>query len=229
MKPNWQRLRRWTTRLACALALALFGYVAAGMIGGAIPVNAAWVQPREGVRIYVEDNGVHTGIVVPVSATGEGWSVDWSDLPAPDDLGDPRRAAHRWRAFGWGARAFYLDTPTWADVNPLTVLRAATGSTRTVLHAEAIAEPVIGAQVRSILLTPDQYRRLAAFIRATAMERGGRVHGYGSHDIFVEAHGRYSAFRTCNTWTGEALRAAGVRVGAWTPFPVTVMAWLPAN
>jgi uncharacterized protein (TIGR02117 family) len=225
MKRNWARVGWWAARVALGVVVVVLTYAVAGLIGGTIPTNPAWVQPRDGIRIYVEDNGIHTGIVVPVQAAG----VDWRDLPAPGDLRDPRFAGYGWRAFGWGDRAFYLETPTWADVRPLTVLRAAFGSTRTVFHAEAIPEPQTGKHVRALTLTPDQYRRLAAFIRATVVERGARVPGYGRHDMFAEARGTYSAVRTCNAWTGEALRAAGVRIGAWTPFPVTVMAWLPAN
>ncbi len=74
-------------------------------------------------------------------------------------------------------------------------------------------------------MTPTQYRRLAAYIRASFRDGGARYRGYAGYDAFYEANGRYSAVRTCNAWTGDALRFAGVRVGWWTPFPVTVMGW----
>ncbi len=48
----------------------------AGMVGGTIPSNASWTEPESGVRIYIESNGVHTGIVMPQAGSGE----DWSDL-----------------------------------------------------------------------------------------------------------------------------------------------------
>jgi hypothetical protein len=41
--------------------------------------------------------------------------------------------------------------------------------------------------------------------------------------MFYEANGPYSAFYTCNSWTGEALRAAGVKTGLWTPLSQSVM------
>ena len=47
--------------------------------------------------------------------------------------------------------------------------------------------------------------------------------GYGPADVFYEARGPYNAFFTCNEWTGEALRAAGVRMGIWTPFAQSIM------
>ncbi len=207
-----------------AVAAVLLAYALAGMIGGMIPANPRWHPPTDGVRIYVEDNGIHIGLVLPLAAAG----VDWGEVVRPEHLRDPRYANHRWRSFGWGDRAFYLDTPTWSDVNPLTIARAATGSDATVLHVDALPAPKLGPGVRTIMLRPEEYRRLAGFIRASFGEGRSR-YGYGSYDVFYPARGRYSAARTCNAWAGEALRHAGVRMGAWTPFPITVMAWLPPN
>lgn len=215
------RVRRWTGRLATALVLLILGYAVAGMIGGSIPANAAWVQPANGIHIFVEDNGIHTGIVMPVAAAG----VDWRATFPASDLGDPRYAGFDHIALGWGDRAFYVETPTWSDVSPVVILRAAIGSSRTVLHVEHVPATRAGADVGEIVLTPDQYRRLAAFVRETLGSGGKVAAGYGPDDAFYDARGTYSAIVTCNEWTGRALRRAGVRVGVWTPFPVTVMGW----
>ncbi|URW75681.1 TIGR02117 family protein [Sphingomonas donggukensis] len=205
---------RWIVALP---VLLLYLYGAAGMIGGLIPVNTGRATPTEGIRIYVEDNGIHTGIVLPAEG--------WEDIVRPDHFADPRYAGHRWRSFGWGDRAFYIGTPTWWDVNPLTVLRSATGSDDTVIHVDAIPEPQVGPRVRMVVVTPAEFARLTAFIRAS-FAPGAPVRGYGAYDAFYPATGRYSAARTCNAWTGEALRHAGLKMGRWTPFPATVMTWL---
>ncbi|WP_189675825.1 TIGR02117 family protein [Sphingomonas glacialis] len=208
--------------VAGIIAVLLVAYGAAGMAGGAVPSNAGWSQPRDGVRILVESNGVHTDLVLPKVAAG----VDWRDLLPGDDLADPRYAGFDHVAIGWGERTFYLETPRWSDVKPLTVLRAAIGSDRTVLHVEHIAPPAAADDAREVVLRPDEYRRLAAFIRASfAGRQAWHRAGYGSNDAFYQARGRYSAIETCNAWTGDALRAAGVRIGVWTPFPVTVLGW----
>lgn len=204
-----------------ALLLFLAAYAVAGLIGGAVPVNAGWRPPARGVRIYVESNGVHTGLVVPKVAGG----VDWRPLVRPEHLADPRHGAHPYLSFGWGERAFYLETATWADVRLATVLAAAVGSDRTLVHVDHMPEPRPGVEVRAITLRPDEYRRLADHIRGTFADRPRRYRGYGSYDAFYDARGRYSMRRTCNAWTGEGLAKAGVRVGRWTPFPVTVLNW----
>ena len=220
-------------RLVGTAFLALIGillaYATAGMIGGALPSNSNWTQPESGVRIYVESNGIHTGLVVPMVGGDE----DWRDLLRPEDLRDPRYARYSHVSIGWGERTFYLETPTWAEAKPLTILAAAAGSERTVMHVDHVPEPRVGADdegdTRSIVLRTEEYRRLVAFIRASFRSENGQrpVHqfGYGPYDAFYDARGRYSAVQTCNAWTGDALRHAGVRVGAWTPFPVTVLGW----
>ena len=198
----------------------MLAYVVAAAIGGLIPRNPAWRAPAQGVTIWVEDNGIHTGVVLPVRAAG----VDWRAAFPAGDLRDPRYAALDHVAIGWGERGFYLGTPTWRDVRPGTILHAAIGSDDTLLHVERIARPTVGPQVRAVTLRVAEYRRLAAIVRA-ARRPGAAIAGYGAHDAFYPARGHYDALRTCNDWTGDTLAAAGVRVGAWTPFPSTVMRW----
>ena len=216
------RARALAGWLVKGLALVILTYWTAGFVGGSIPANAGWKPPASGgVRILVEDNGVHTGLVLPVNAAG----VDWSkDFPA-SDIADPRYAGLGWIAVGWGDRAFYVETPTWNDVKVSTVARAAIGSTRTVLHVEHVREPALVPDTKAIVISEDAYRRLAAFVRATRGPGGKVTVGYGTNDVFYDGQGTYSALRTCNEWTGQALRTAGVRVGVWTPFPIDVMTW----
>jgi uncharacterized protein (TIGR02117 family) len=214
-------LGRILWRLVLALFAIVAGYALAAVAGGAIPVNSGWQQATAGVRIYVIDNGVHTDLVLPVAAEG----VDWRDLVKPEDLADPAQAAHSHIAFGWGDRDFYLNTPSWSQVSPVRVGKAMAGMGSTVLHVAHIPAPGVGPHMRTILLSPDEYRRLAAFIRGTFAE-GPSVHGYSGHDAFYPAKGGYSALRTCNQWTGSALREAGVKMGWWTPFTFSVMRWL---
>jgi uncharacterized protein (TIGR02117 family) len=213
----WRLIR--TLLLATATLIA--GYALAAVAGSAIPVNSGWKQAAAGVRVYVIDNGVHTDLVLPVAAEG----VDWRELVKPEDLADPAQAARSHLAFGWGDRDFYLNTPSWSQVKPGRVVSALVGAGRTVLHVAHIPEPGAGPHMRSVMLSPDAYRRLAAYVRAT-FAGGASVHGYGGNDAFYEAKGGYSAIHTCNQWTAGALRAAGVRMGVWTPFTFGVMRWL---
>lgn len=226
MPNHWAQAGKSLIDLALIATALLLAYGAAGFVGGSIPANADWRPPERGIQIFVETNGVHTDLVVPVRAAG----VDWSAVAHAQDIVDPRYAAWPYVAFGWGDERFYLETPTWADVRPGTVIRAMIGDSRTLVHVTHLPRPDPAPDVRPILLTEKQYIRLSAFIRSSfADPRPGRprkiFRGYDSFDAFYSASGRYDGLMTCNTWTGQALRVAGVRVGAWTPFATTVMGW----
>lgn len=219
-----KRLARW---LACALAL-LLGiaalYMFAAATGSLIPANPGWAEPGRGIRIHVYTNGIHTGLVLPRRNA----IADWSDLVRPEHLADPRYAADQ-LLFGWGDRKFYLETPTWGDLSPATAVLAIVGSEASLLHVDHVQRTWAGEDMRPLTVTTDQYRAIAAAIRAQfALDEAGRsqpVPGYGPADVFYEAEGRYSALRTCNEWTGSLLRDAGVEVGVWTPFSASVMRW----
>jgi uncharacterized protein (TIGR02117 family) len=220
-----ERAKRW---LAFALAVLLaipFTYLDAALVLGLLPANPFWSQAEQGVTIFIRTNGVHTWIVMPkVSET-----IDWRPYAPPAHLADPRYGAASHIAVGYGNRQFYLDTPTWADLSPSTAFWAMAGSGPTLLHVEHIHHPEPDEITRPIVLRPEEYRRLAAFI-AARFHRGadGRPvpllgRGYGPSDIFYEANGGYSFVMTCNEWTGRALRHAGVRTGLWTPLEQSIM------
>ena len=156
---------------------------------------------------------------------------DWRPLVKASHLPDPRYAGE-WLEFGWGDRDFYLNTPTWADFSLAVALRAAVGAGQGALvHVDHLGQPREGPAVRRLTISEEQYRRLVARIRSTfLLPRDGRivpVRGYGPSDVFYPAHGRYSAWATCNSWVGWTLGAAGVKIGAWTPFSAMVMSWMP--
>ena len=55
-------------------------YVAIGMVLSLIPVNGNAV-PGGDVVVYLENNGVHTDIVVPTKTV----RIDWTDIAPPGD------------------------------------------------------------------------------------------------------------------------------------------------
>ena len=63
-------------------------YPLAGLIGGTIPANRGWTAPAHGVTLFIESNGIPTGIIMPKVAAG----VDWRGVFPPGDLADPRPA-----------------------------------------------------------------------------------------------------------------------------------------
>jgi uncharacterized protein (TIGR02117 family) len=207
---------KWVGRLLSALLAVPALYLVAALIGSLAPVNRGWTEPAEGTTIYLADNGVHADLIMPVAAGG----LDWRPLFPQRDFAaaDPDAG---WIAFGSGERRVYLDTPTWWDITPRTLVSALSGGKR-VVHVEYVPSPDYA--VRELRLRPEEYRRLWAAIRADfALDKGGRPQridhpGYGPSDAFYRATGRASALRTCNAVVSRWLRLAGVKTSLWPPF-----------
>lgn len=209
------------------LALAVGLYFAAGWVGSSVPVNRDFVSSDapDAVTVIVTTNGVHTTIAMPLN----GPDMDWSDTFPTTDTADPFRP-YTHVAVSWGEKAVFLNTPTWADLSPLTVLRIVGLGGEPLYHVEFWVRPAPSPDFRPLRISREQYRRLVrAIVRDLPPPGPGRraYGGYAEHDVFYDARGSYTAYATCNEWIGETLRMAGIRTGAWTPFPGGVMKWVP--
>lgn len=229
----------WSSRLARAAKAAAHGmartmavllllvllYLAAALAGSLLPANREWEEPDRGIRIFIYTNAVHTGIVVP--ATNH--TQDWRRLVKADHFADSRYAASSHLMFGWGERDFYLNTPTWADMDPLIALKSLLYGKRTLLHVDYVHAPKVEPNMRPLLITEEQYRQLSreieGYFRLDAQGQPQPIAGYGPADVFYESVGHYDIVHTCNEWTGAQLRKVGIQIGQWTPFSQGVMLW----
>lgn len=103
-----KRAVRILLRLVAALAAVPALYLAAALILGFIPANVGWHEAKEGVRIFVRTNGLHTWVVVPMVEP----EMDWRPILPGADLNDPRWGSGNYVAIGYGNRTVYLETPT---------------------------------------------------------------------------------------------------------------------
>jgi len=208
--------------VAALLGLVL-GYFLAAAIAGMIPVNRDFAAAADGVDVYIRSNGVHTDLVVPVSAEG----TDWRGLLPIEGLG-AETGVGDFLAFGWGDREFYLSTPTWADLRVSTAVKAVAGFDTTVVHVEAIGVPPFTGKTRHVRLSAGEYQRLVRYLEGSFQRDGeGRAEvipgaHYDAYDEFFEARGHYSLFVTCNEWARRGLAVAGVRTALWAPFDVAL-------
>ncbi|MGO7989580.1 TIGR02117 family protein [Rhizobium leguminosarum] len=207
---------RWLLRIVFLLVLAAAcgTFIPRPLIA---PVKASSAALTH--RILLLSGSIHTDIAIPLDAeTRAAFSfLDNTGFP----LGHPNA---EWLIIGWGGRAFYLETPTWAELKPLPVLRALTID-RSVLHVD-LAGPITVPQptVAAFDVSDDQLTRLRDFISDSFVRDEGAVvpiadAGYGEVDRFFEARGYFNALFGCNTWTAAALRSAGLRTGIWNPLP----------
>lgn len=231
--PLRRPLRRKVARAALAvfalLTLTGAGFALAAWLGSALPLNPDWRQPASGVEIMVETNGVHTGIVVPIAAAQHDWREVFPSAALP--LPDGQYPTHL--AIGWGEREVFLSVPTWGDLKASTALRIATVGGASVMRVSHYVRPAPSESYRPVRLTQAQYAALAAAINDAlpAAEAGAPreiLRADYSADAFYEARGEYTLATTCNTWVGDVLARAGVKMGRWTPLAGGVTKWIPA-
>jgi uncharacterized protein (TIGR02117 family) len=178
------------------------------------------IAEQEEVTIYIKSNGVHTDIVVPVKNDVHDWS---KEIQFKHTLGKDSTAP--FLGFGWGDKGFYLETPTWADLKASVAFNAVFGLSSTAMHTTYHKQIKETASCKQLMITKKQYARLVAYIQS-----GFRVDenkhvvliktdaNYGDSDAFYEGVGKYSLFKTCNTWTNTALKSCGQKACWWTVF-----------
>ena len=207
---------RWLRRIGLSLVLVLFGYLAAGTLGGLIPGRVAALPQGEDQRILLVPGPIHTDILLPLTPelrTRFGFARG-AGVPLDHPMAE-------WLAVGWGAHDFYTTVGGYSDVSGRAIWRAVSGDA-SVIRLEAWGRIPDNHGLTEIALSDDQF---AALLEAIATSFAGdgpptRINhpGFSEADAFFEARGRFSPLHTCNVWVGEMLRKAGLPVGAWTPF-----------
>ncbi len=218
------RLLGLMKRLVLGILLSLVLYLLAAWVFSLIVL-----EPEHGkqgdIEVWLRSNGVHVDIVVPTTSE----TFDWRSVVPPSDT----RAGFndfQWLAFGWGDRGFYLNTPEWKDLRFSTAFNAAFGLGASAMHTTYHAHMHANERNHRFLVSSENYASLCAFLQSGfecddtgAFQVIGGHARYGQHDAFYAGTGRYSAFKTCNTWTNNALKAAKLPHCFWTPFESALM------
>jgi uncharacterized protein (TIGR02117 family) len=194
---------RWPF-LHIAIAWVLFGLLGCGSATPAKPYVGLG-PPRE--AIYVIFGGWHTEVGLPVEALDGSLRALKRDFPSA-----------RYLVFGWGARNYYMAQ----DFGLGDLLRAAVPgpAVMLVIPLEIPPEAFFGASNVYALPAPaDRVQRLSQFLwDYLVSEENGTPRRIGTgpypQSAFYASIGTYNLGHTCNTWTAEALRAAGLPVNA---------------
>ncbi|RWF73933.1 MAG: TIGR02117 family protein [Mesorhizobium sp.] len=212
-------------KLGRFLAILVVAIVLAVVLGTFIPrplLPAAAADPVATRHILVLKNPIHTDIAVPVDDDVRKRFHFLVDGGIPDDM-----AGVRYIVFGWGGRAFYLETPTWSELKAVPVMKALTLDA-SVMHVDVagnIVEP--HPDVAGFDISEERFAALLDFITASFQQGpNGPIPvenaAYSRFDRFYEANGHFNALVGCNTWTAAALRIAGLRTGWWNPLPASL-------
>ncbi|MEM8578514.1 MAG: DUF2459 domain-containing protein [Pseudomonadota bacterium] len=176
-----------------------------------IPGRVADVARGDGLNVRLIAGPIHTDLLLPLTpAARERFAV----YGVGAEL-----AAAEWLVVGWGARDFYTQTGSYADLSLRAVWRAAVGDSAVMRMDVAGALPP-DLRAARIALSHAQYAVLLDQITAdVANVTPLDVPGFGTFDRFFAATGRFHLLNTCNVWIGRTLRSAGVPFGVWTPTP----------
>lgn len=207
------KLKKWLKRILKGIGILLVPvllYLLSSVVLSLLRTSPEKVSCTEKGTVYISSNGIHLDIILPVELLGDSLSI----LAGPADV--------RFLAFGWGDKGFYLETPTWDDLELSVAMKALFWKSSTAMHVSQYHQAY--DSWFSLALCPEQIDQLRGFIWSSFRKnRAGQVleiagAGYTNQDKFYEAIGHYSCLKTCNNWTNIALKKAGVKTAVWSPF-----------
>ena len=176
------------------------------------------------IPIYVSNQGIHTEIIVPV----ENEYFNWHQYLPLTEIGRDANSEYKYFSFGWGDRAFMLETPTSATINPVTAFNALFLLTPSTVQVQGYLVFPRNKETKCVKISGANYLKIVNFIKSSfQLDAGGNKikirYGYHNSDSFYEANGSYSILRTCNDWTAEALRKADVNTPLWSTLSPAIM------
>lgn len=188
-----------------------------------IPTNSDFVETKNGVEVYLVSNGTHVDVCLPKQELAPYLNTSTFELDGPDT---------RYYSLGWGDKGFYIHTPTWDDLKMSTALYAALWPSPTAMHVTYLYDnPDTSEYVKKVTISNAQLKSMATFIEESfKKDSSGNYQKikiekdyYPSVDEFFEANGSYILFYTCNVWTNECIKSAGIKTAIWAPFEWSVM------
>jgi len=191
-----------------------------------VPVNNSFKPTENGITIFVQSNGVHTDLVLPVKNNIHDWTLKID----PEEF-EINEKPFKYVSFGWGDKGFYLNTPTWAELKFNTAFNAMFLGGASCMHVSYETEaPALDKRTREINISEEQYSVMVKFIDTSFQKdkNGNYViipghHYSGANDCFYNATESYYFYKTCNVWTNRGLKEAGIKTAAWAPFDQSVL------
>jgi uncharacterized protein (TIGR02117 family) len=199
---------------------AFFFYLFFAFLFSFLPTHPARQECSPNFEIFIASNGVHLDIIIPVENIEPQFLQKLSPLPNT-----------RYIAFGWGDKNFYINTPEWSDLTLPVAFKAALLKSETAMHVTYL--PRRFPSWAEIQLCNEQLVKLNRYI-SNSFQQNKNGHfirmdfeGYNQYDVFYDANGSFSLFKTCNVWVNNALKETEVKTSVWSPFDFGVLFHIP--
>ena len=159
--------------------------------------------------IYLVSHKGHSGIV-----------VKQSDIPKKLWIEKEAFSNYELIEVGWGDREYYMAQNATSGL----AMKAIFLPTSSVLHVVGVNNPVQaffpGSKVIAFRVTVEGIVNLCQFIDNSYKrdhDRSSAYLGKGKYGYskFYSAKGSFYVFNTCNTWSGRALRSAGIPINTF--------------
>jgi len=195
-----KKILKWVFYALIAKILLFISFIVLSLILTYITIDSDAKGPFN-KEIYLSDNGIHVDLVIPENG--------------------------KYIAYGWGSEIFYLNTPTWGELTVSNAYKALLTEPSSVMHVTTytkIEKSWIKIEVNEKQLSNVKRLINKSFKLDNDRNRiGFEGVGYSHNDEFYKAVGRYSFFKTCNTWTNETLKKSNIKSCYWTPYSFGVV------
>ena len=197
----------WRTVLFLLATILLYLIIAITL--SIIPASSQEITEEKKNEIYIQSNGAHLDIVVPVSQID---SSLISQLNLPSNT--------QYVCFGWGNKEFFFNVPEWKDLSVGLAFRAAFFRLESAMHVIAYSEKK--ADWITINIAQQQQNKLNKFIENSFTKKEKSVvlckKNNAANNCFYDAKGKYSCIKTCNVWVNDAFKEANIKTSIWSPF-----------
>lgn len=190
-------------------------YILISLVLTSITVNESVLNVNTKKVIYLNTNGVHLDIIIPV--------LDINDKL----MSGLEIKGAKYLSFGWGDENFYLNTPSWNDLTFKNAFSALFLNSKTLIHLTKYSQR--NTKWTVVNLNEEQLLKLnKCILNSFKLDKNDakmilKHRGYSFNDDFYKANGSYSCFKTCNSWVNSVLKESDLKSCYWTPFDFGVI------
>jgi len=174
---------------------------------------------KETRSIYIYQDIAHTEIMIPVNYFPLSYQKHFPNLLKGQN--------HGFLAFSYGDKEFMMKVPTWNELDFGIAVKSLFLNTPGLLrvgHYSAINKK----ESVEIKLSTTCLKKLHTSILNSFSEKNSKFQRYFDHYkhpkvFYFQAKKSYNLFHTCNSWTGNKLKDAGLKVPYLTPFSQQVI------